>query len=68
MFRSVDVLPVIWCSGKDFPGLGGDDAAVYVKASNLSVESRRGIFRHVHVYAALTQTYWKKLKRSKNDI
>lgn len=43
-FGSVDILPVIWCGGKDFARFGGDDATIYVKASNLE----KNTLRHLH--------------------
>lgn len=31
-----DILPIVWCGGEDFARLGGDNAAVYIEASNLN--------------------------------
>lgn len=49
-FRSADILPVIWSGGKDFARLGGDDAAIYVKPSNLErMKSKGNLYTFTHV-------------------
>lgn len=46
--EGADVLPVIGRSGEDFPGLGGDDAAVNVEASDLEDKRKEQVFRLSH--------------------
>lgn len=45
-FEHLDVPPVIWCGGEDFARLGGDNAAVYVKPSDLNRKREEEKVRH----------------------